>query len=187
MKKLMLLAVMASGMAFGQQKKVSTSQVKWWGYKLAKTEASSHFGTVNVKDASVVLKNNQLAGGNFVLDMNSINATDLEGEYKTKLDEHLKDGDFFEANKFPLASFQITSVSKAGKNGLSNVAGNMTIKGKTQKISFPAKITVSKTGVDFASEKFTIDRQKFGIAYKSTMKDMVIKDDIDLQVSFTAK
>jgi hypothetical protein len=41
--------------------------------------------------------------------------------------------------------------------------------------------------VTFASDKFAIDRQKWDIAYQSAMKDVVVKDDIDLQINFTAK
>ena len=185
-KKLALSLVLVAGLAFGQTKKVVSSDVHWWGYKLVKSEAASHDGTVNVKTGSVVLKKNQLVGGTFVLDMTSINATDLQGEYQQKLNGHLKDGDFFEVDKFPTATFKITSVKKAA-NGKSVVSGTLTAKGKTNAVSFPATISVNKGAVNFVSDKFTIDRQKWDIAYKSTMQDVVVKDDIDLVVKFTAK
>ena len=185
-KKIALALVLVTGLAFGQTKKVVSSDVQWWGYKLAKTEASSHNGTVNVKTGSVVLKNNQLVGGTFVLDMTSINSTDLQGEYQQKLNGHLKTGDFFEVDKYPTATFKITSVKK-GANGKSTVSGTLTAKGKTSAVSFPAKISVANGTVTLASDKFTIDRQKWDIAYKSTMQDVVVKDDIDLVVKVTAK
>ncbi len=90
MKKIFLLAVLASGLSFGQSKKVVSSDVHWWGYKVAKTESSSHDGTVKVKSGNMIMKGNELVGGDFVLDMNSINATDLSGEYQGKLNGHLK-------------------------------------------------------------------------------------------------
>ncbi|WDT69193.1 YceI family protein [Cloacibacterium sp. TD35] len=186
MKKIALALVLVSGLAFGQAKKVVSSDVHWWGYKLAKTEASSHDGTVNVKNGTVVVKNNSLVGGTFVLDMTSINATDLQGEYQQKLNGHLKTGDFFEVDKYPTATFKITSVKK-GANGKSVVTGNLTAKGKTNVVSFPAKISVKSGVVTLESDKFTIDRQKWDIAYKSTMQDVVVKDDIDLVVKLTAK
>ena len=37
------------------------------------------------------------------------------------------------------------------------------------------------------SDKFTFDRQKFGIAYASAAKDVVVKDDIDMIINITAK
>jgi polyisoprenoid-binding protein YceI len=188
MKKIFLLAVLAGGLAFGQTKKVIASDVHWWGYKVAKSEASSHNGTVNVKSGDMVMKGNQLVGGSFVLDMTSITSTDLTGEYQTKLNSHLKTGDFFEVEKYPTATFKITSVKKNNdKIYNSLVSGNLTVKGKTNPISFPAKINYSKGVVSLVSNKFTFDRQKFDVAYKSTMQDVFVKDDIDMLVKVTAK
>lgn len=185
-KKLSLALVLASGLAIGQSKKVVSSDVHWWGYKVVKSEASSHDGTVNVKSGVVTLKNNQLIGGSFVLDMTTINAVDLQGEYQQKLNGHLKNGDFFEVDKFPTATFKITSVKK-GAQGKSIVTGNLTAKGKTNVVSFPATLSVSNGTVSLVSDKFTIDRQKWDIAYKSAMQDVVVKDDIDLVVKISAK
>ncbi|MCJ8497950.1 YceI family protein [Chryseobacterium salipaludis] len=188
MKKLLFAAVLASGLAFGQTKKVTDSNVQWWGYKLAKTETSSHFGLLNVKSGEVVLKNNQVAGGTFVLDMNSINATDVTGESKQKLDGHLKSGDFFETDKFPTAVYKITSVKKNNSKAFPyKVNGNLTVKGKTNAVSFPAKIALNNGVFTLTSDKFSFDRQKFGVNYKSSLKDAVIKDDIDMMISITAK
>jgi polyisoprenoid-binding protein YceI len=188
MKKIFLLAVLAGGLTFGQSKKVVASDVHWWGYKVAKSEASSHDGTVKVKSGDMVMKGNNLVGGSFVLDMTSINATDLTGEYQQKLNGHLKNGDFFEVEKFPTASFKITSVKKnSDKIYNSLVTGNLTVKGKTNTITFPAKIAYSKGVVSLVSEKFSFDRQKFDVAYKSTMQDVFVKDDIEMLVKVTAK
>ncbi|MBL1222914.1 YceI family protein [Chryseobacterium sp. L7] len=188
MKKIFLLAVVASGLAFGQSKKVVASDVHWWGYKVAKSEASSHDGTVKVKSGDMIMKGNNLVGGSFVLDMTSINATDLSGEYQQKLNGHLKNGDFFEVEKFPTASFKITSVKKnSDKIYNSLVTGNLTVKGKTSAITFPAKISYSKGVVSLVSEKFSFDRQKFDVAYKSTMQDVFVKDDIEMLVKVSAK
>ncbi|WBV60316.1 YceI family protein [Chryseobacterium camelliae] len=188
MKKIFLLAVLAGGLAFGQTKKVVSSDVHWWGYKVAKSEASSHDGTIKVKSGNVVLKGNQVVGGTFVLDMTSINATDLSGEYQQKLNGHLKNGDFFEVEKFPTGTFKITSVKKNNdKTYNSLVTGNLTVKGKTNAVSFPAKIVIANGAVTIESNKFSFDRQKFDVAYKSTMQDVFVKDDIDMTVKVTAK
>lgn len=188
MKKLLLLAVLAGGLAFGQTKKVTSSDVHWWGYKIAKTEASSHDGKVNVKSGDIVLKNGAVVGGTFVLDMTSINATDLSGEYQTKLNGHLKNGDFFEVEKYPTATYKITSVKKnSNKNYNFVVNGNLTVKGKTNAVSFPAKITSNKGVITLESDKFSFDRQKFDVAYKSTMQDVMVKDDVDMKIKVSAK
>lgn len=109
----------------------------------------------------MVMKGNQLVGGTFVLDMTSINATDLTGEYQQKLNGHLKNGDFFEVEKYPTATFKITGVKKNNDKVYNSlVTGNLTVKGKTSTISFPAKITYANGTVSLASKKFSIDRQK---------------------------
>ncbi|WP_028122032.1 YceI family protein [Epilithonimonas tenax] len=188
MKKVALLAVLVSGLAFGQTKKVTSSDVHWWGYKIAKTEASSHDGTVNVKSGNLVLKNGAVVGGTFVLDMTSLTATDLTGEYQSKLNGHLKNGDFFEVEKFPTATYKITSVKKnTNKDYNFVVNGNLTVKGKTAPVSFPAKITSAKGLVTLESDKFSFDRQKFDVAYKSTMQDVMVKDEVDMKVKISVK
>lgn len=188
MKNLVLAALLAGGLAFGQSKKVTDSKVQWWGYKLAKTEASSHNGYVNVKSGDVIMKGNNIIGGTFHLDMNSINAIDLTGEYQTKLNNHLKNGDFFETDKFPTATYKITAVKKnANKAFPYMIMGNLTAKGKTNPVSFPAKISLNNGVLNIVSDKFSFDRQKFGIAYASAMKDVVVKDEIDMIINVTAK
>jgi polyisoprenoid-binding protein YceI len=188
MKKLALLALVVGNFAFGQTKKVVGSEINWWGYKIAKTEASSHNGKVNLKSGNIVMKGNQVVGGTFVLDMTSLTSTDLSGEYQTKLNNHLKTGDFFEVEKYPSATYTITSVKKNDDKIYNyTVNGNLTVKGKTNMVSFPAKIAYSKGVVSLVSNKFSFDRQKFDVAYKSTMQDVLVKDDIDMLVKVTAK
>jgi len=188
MKKVLLLAVLVSGLAFGQTKKLTSSDVHWWGYKIAKTEASSHDGTVKVKSGNLVLKNGAVVGGTFVLDMTSLTSTDLSGEYQGKLNGHLKNGDFFEVEKFPTATYKITSVKKnTNKDYNFVVNGNLTVKGKTAPVSFPAKITSANGVVTLESDKFSFDRQKFDVAYKSTMQDVMVKDEVDMKVKISVK
>lgn len=188
MKKLALLALFAAGFAFGQTKKVISSDIHWWGYKVAKTDASSHDGTVNLKSGAIVMNGKNIVGGTFVLDMNSITATDVTGERQTKLNEHLKNGDFFEVEKYPTAVYKITSVKKNSNSEYGyTVNGNLTVKGKTNAVSFPANITENKGVVTIQSDKFSWDRQKFDVAYKSSMKDVVVKDDVDMTIKVTAK
>lgn len=188
MKKIFLLAVLASGLAFGQAKKVVSSDVHWWGYKVAKSQASSHDGIITVKSGNIVMKGSEIAGGSFVLDMNSINATDVSGEMQGKLNGHLKNGDFFEVEKFPTATFKITSVKKNNDKTYNRIInGNLTVKGKTNPVSFPANVTVKDGAVTLTSDKFSFDRQKFDVAYKSSMKDVFVKDEIEMTVKVSAK
>ncbi len=188
MKKVLLGLVLVSGLSFGQVKKVATSKVNWWGYGVMKSEASSHNGTVTLKSGELTLKKNSVVGGKFVLDMNSINAADVSGEMQKKLNAHLKNGDFFEVEKFPTATFVITNVKKNNdKKFNSKITGKLTIKGKTNVVSFPANVVVKDGSISLQSELFTFDRQKFDVVYQSSMKDMVIKDEVGVKVELIAK
>ena len=97
-----------------------------------------------------------------------------------KLTAHLKSPDFFEAKRYPEAKFE-TSEVKLTKNG-HMVTGNLTIRGKTKKVSFPAEIGVESSGLKLAA-KFKIDRNDWGISYGKGM----INDEVDLVVDVSAK
>ena len=86
----------------------------------------------------------------------------------------------------------ITPIKGAAKDAENaTIAGDMTIKGITQRISFPAKVGV-KDGVAAASGKVTIDRTKFGLRYGSktffdSIGDKAIYDTFDLSFNVIAK
>ena len=71
------------------------------------------------------------------------------------------------------------------------IAGDLTIKGVTQRISFPAKAGV-KGDIASATGKVTIDRTKFGLKYGSksffeSIGDKAIYDNFDLTFNVIAK
>ncbi|MFC6268653.1 YceI family protein [Frigoriflavimonas asaccharolytica] len=186
MKYLILIATFFTTFAMAQNKKVTSSTINWWGYKVAKTAASSHTGTIDLKSGYFVVKGKSVTGGSFVFDMNSLTSTDLSGGTLEKFNGHLKNGDFFETEKFPLASYVITSISKSNNAAFPfMINGNLTVKGITKKVSFPAKLTLGKV-LTLESDKFSFNRQDFNVEYQSAMKDVVIKNDIDMKINLTA-
>ena len=188
MKNLVAVALLAGGMMFGQSKKVSNSNVQWFGYKLIKTEASTHNGVLNLTAGDVMMKGNNIVGGTFDLDMTSINATDLSGENQARLNNQLKIGDFFDTEKFPRATYKITSVKKNNSKEFPfMVYGNLTAKDKTNPVAFPAKITLNSGVLNIVSDKFSFERKKFGIAYTSATRDVIINDEIDMIINVSAK
>ena len=54
--------------------KTSESQVTWKGYKVG----GSHEGTISLKSGALEFDGEKLVGGEFVVDMTSINTTDLK-------------------------------------------------------------------------------------------------------------
>lgn len=169
--------------------KVNTTEstINWTGTKIV---GGGHNGTIAIKEGSLDIdKKGVLKGGSFVIDMNSMACTDLTGEYKGKLEGHLKSDDFFSVATFPEASFKSTNIVSNG-NGKFTVTGDITIKGKTETISFDA--TLSEEGKNYvATAMITIDRSKFDVRYGSgsffdNLGDKAISDDFTLDVKLVA-
>lgn len=174
----------------------ATSKVMWEGTK----PTGAHNGTVDVSQGTVSVKDGKVTGGKFKLDMNTITVLDLEGDGKTDLEGHLKglgEGDsadhFFNVNKYPTATFEITKVTGLSGNAEANslVYGNLTMKDVTKQVSFKANIKADANGVTVETPQFTIDRTQWNIKYGSKsifpdLKDKFINDDLGLKIVLTA-
>lgn len=155
--------------------KKDKSTVVWKGYKVT----GSHFGGISIASGNLIFDDNKLAGGEFVIDMTSITVKDLEGEYKGKLEDHLKSDDFFGVSTYKTAKLVFTNVEVDGKNAY-KVTGDLTIKGKTNPITFNLSVYGNK-----ANATLKIDRSKYDVKYGSTaffdnLKDKAIYDEFDL-------
>ena len=177
----LILALAFGAMAFTTpvKKKVDTSKssIKWKGEKVTGT----HYGTLKFQEGWLEMNDNGISGGEFVVDMTTIEVTDLKGESKGKLEGHLKSDDFFGVKNYPTATLKITSATKAD-NGFA-VKGNITIKKNTEPISF----NLMDNGDGTHSAKLVIDRSKFDVRYGSgsffdNLGDKTIYDDFELDV-----
>lgn len=167
---------------------VSASKVNWKGYKVTGT----HEGTVNVRKGELQFKQGVLTGGSFEVDMTSITCSDMQGEYATKLINHLKSEDFFNAAKHPTAKFEITkAVAYGTTSGNYKITGNLTIKEATKPLKFNAIVT-QNAGQLAAEAKIIVDRSEFDVQYGSgsffeSLGDKTIYDEFDLNVKLVAK
>lgn len=111
------------------------------------------------------------------IEMNSV-FTDADG-----LTKHLQDGDFFDVAKFPKSSFISSKIVPDAAKGAGNytVTGDLTMRGTTKTITFPAKITVDADKVGVESE-FVINRKDFGIVYAGKADDL-IRDDVVMKLN----
>ncbi len=168
--------------------KPEASNIEWFAEKVT----GKHNGTVALKSGKIALEDGMLKGGNFVVDMTSIKVTDLEGEYATKLEGHLKSPDFFNIEDHNTASFEITDVKPADEDKFNTrIKGNLTIKGITHPIDFPAKVEV-KNGNFAAYGEMIIDRAKYDVRYGSgsffdDLGDKTIYDEFTMKVSIGAQ
>lgn len=181
LKSVAVLAIAVATSAFvdtvSKEVKVENSEVTWKGYKVT----GSHYGTVALKSGSLEFKGDVLVGGEFVVDMSTIESTDLSGEDKDQLDGHLKSDDFFGVEKYPTAILKITKVTPSGKNSYA-VVGDLTIKEKTLPIKFDVSVYGNK-----ATANLKIDRSKYDVRYGSgsffdNLGDKTIYDEFDLEV-----
>ncbi len=170
----------------------SSTTVTWTGSK----PTGQHTGTFKVTDGTLLVKDNTLTGGSFTINILSLSNIDMaaDAENKGKLEGHLKSPDFFDAEKFPTAKFEITSVepyvadsASAVKDATHLVKGNLTLKDSTKNISFPAKITVD-ANTAAASADFNIDRTLWGMNYKGpeNPQDWVIKKEVNIKLDVRA-
>lgn len=105
------------------------------------------------------------------------------------LHKHLLSPDFFDAAQFPESSFVSSSIKEAAGDGgtTHEITGDLTLHGRTNTITFPAKVEVSDAAATGNAE-FKIDRKLWGIEYPG-MKDDLIKDEVllSLQLTFPRK
>ena len=165
---------------------LSASGIHWKGFK----PGGGHHGTISLKKGTLMLRDNAITGGNFVVDMNSIVCEDLEdAESNGKLVGHLKSPDFFDVEKYPEGVFTITSVNGSGDQ--LNVTGNLTLKDVTKSITFPAMVSGSGP-YTVTVPAFTIDRTQWNVNYGSknifkNLKDQFINDEIEISVKIVTE
>ncbi|PZX49551.1 YceI-like domain-containing protein [Algoriphagus ratkowskyi] len=165
----------------------SDSKITWMGYK----PTGQHIGVIPATTGTVTVNGTEVTGGTFTFDITALEIHDLEAgsEDHGKLHGHLQSDDFFDAANHPTATFEITSVEPfsaddevtneeefASENTPKSnselapatpnywVSGNLTMRGTTKNIKFPAAINVAN-GVVTTKAGFNIDRTDWGLAY----------------------
>lgn len=169
---------------------VAASTFKWH----AKKVTGAHSGTVNFGSGTISFLNNLLAKAVIIMDMKTIEVTDLTGEYHDKLVNHLKGEDFFSVQKYNTAVLTVKSASPiagaaAGSENYTIVA-DLTIKGITKEVLFSAMISVNAKQV-IVNADFDIDRTDFDIRYSSGkffegLGDKAIMDKFNIKVRVVA-
>lgn len=172
---LMILVFAVSAQTFTFD--TSKSELKWTGKKVG----GAHDGKIELKQGQLVLDNNRVSSGIFVIDMTTITNDDLSGNMQTQLVNHLKSDDFFSVETFPTATLELKS-STPLQNGKATIKGDLTIKGITHPIEFEG----TKTGNTFTGE-ITVDRSKYNVRYGSgsffqNLGDNLIYDNFTLEV-----
>ncbi|GEM_PF-3467303 len=145
------------------------SVVNWKGSML---KMKSHTGTLKVTGGKVLLVGGEILSGGFTVDMTSMAATDYNYDSKNtsdKLISHLSSKEFFEVDKYPIAS-----IIFSGQN-----MGSLSIKNQTHKESFKNFGVLRQNETVTLRANMTINRQRYGVTY-SGLADKPIDDAIEL-------
>lgn len=181
----------ASGTQFSVD--TSDSRVRFTGNGVGK----NHKGKFKVSEGNVAIANNQITGGSFIINVKSMDLDEKGGMFDDKLRPHLMSGDFFDAEKFNTALFEITDVKPYDVTDKDTtvvdganftVSGNLTLKGVTKNISFPAKVDLDGNTLK-AKADFDIDRTQWQMNYGNdkTLGDKFISEKVNIELDLKAK
>jgi polyisoprenoid-binding protein YceI len=156
----------------------SDSKVSWVGSKVT----GKHDGGFATFTGTVDLVDGAPEKSKVTVD---IDAASLTSDQE-KLTGHLKSPDFFDVAKNPKATFASTEIRKGGDKGATHtVTGNLTIKGITKSVTFPATIQVAGDSANVNAE-FAINRRDFQLNYAGMPNDL-IRDDVVIKLAIKGK
>ncbi|NUM87920.1 MAG: YceI family protein [Bdellovibrionales bacterium] len=190
MKCVLALALaLATPTAFAANEKLSVKAAESSLHWLGKKVTGQHEGTIDLKSGTLEMKDGMVVGGSFTVDMTSLKVIDIQDPADNgKLTGHLKSDDFFSVAKNQRSTFKITKVEGDGESV--TVTGDLTIKGVTHPISFPAKVMRQGKRVE-ATASFPVDRTKYGIRYGSpsffnNLGDKAINNEFQVSLKLVA-
>ncbi|MFC2273724.1 MAG: YceI family protein [Capnocytophaga granulosa] len=179
-KILSIIALFVAAVAMGQVKKLhlQASNLQWEAKKVV---GAGHKGTLTFSAGEFTYKNNELVGGSFVVDMNTLTVTDedMDAKGKAKLEGHLKSDDFFAVKKFPTATLKLKTVTKTQAGY--KAEGDLTIKGITK----PVTVELLRTAAEGFASTVVINRTQYDIKYGSgsffsNLGDKAIEDNFTI-------
>ncbi len=170
---------------------IETSNIEWIGAR----PASQHNGIVGLKDGHLKIINGEIAGGEFVIDLENIVILDITDPVRNaRLKRHLESDDFFDVPNHPVAVFEITGVSKKDipdNESIHEITGNLLMRGINRSITFDASVEITEEQINARSVQFLIDRTEWGVNYQSktvfaNIVDNFILDELALVINLKA-
>ncbi|MBC9910520.1 YceI family protein [Chitinophaga varians] len=172
----------------------SACLIEWIGTK----PTGKHHGTLRLSGGAIYVKDSLITGAQLVINMHTLQNIDLAGDsaMKNKLERELKSSSFFDVEKFPTATFEMTGINSyypaVGeevelKDATHVISGNLTLKNVTKNISFPARISIDSHHLT-AVANFNIDRTLWGINYRAdkSLQDKLINSQVNIGFHISA-
>ena len=160
------------------------SVVTWKGSSVE----GAHTGYVYISKGELMIENGHLMGGTVEVNMNKIEDNNHDND--NNLINHLKSPDFFDVKKFPVSTIAITRVDSMNGEHI-KVTGNLTIKGITHPVTFPANMKREIGGIVKVDGSLVIDRTRWDVRYNSgkfydNLADKTISDSIEFNMKIVA-
>lgn len=161
------------------------SFIEFYGTK----PTGGHRGRFAISQGAISVQEGKVNSGNFEIDVKSMLCTDADTNGASKLIGHLLSSDFFNADSFPKAKFEITSVSavEGDSTATHKISGNLTLKDSTKNVDIPAKVSIAD-GKLTATAIFQIDRTQWGMHYGNDegLKDKFIRPNVEIRFDIKA-
>ena len=140
--------------------KSAQSQIDWFGRKVT----GPHNGITDVKAGTLIFNDDQLAGGQFVIDTQSIQIFDInDPATNAQFSGHLASDDFFSSEQFPEATLEMYHIEPR-QDGSYHIEGDLTIKGVTHTVGLDAQVAHVGDAVT-ATGRITVDRTKYNMMF----------------------
>jgi polyisoprenoid-binding protein YceI len=175
---------------------VDNSNVTWSGKKPL-IEGYINTGSMDLKSGLIEIDNGVITG-EMLIDMNTLSVWDTPAKpgKEDMLESHLKGQGWFNVEEFPEAKFvlkEVTPQADVENTFMYDVKGDLTMKGETHELLFPALIySDSADGLTHASASLEFDRTKWGITAGSgsvfdNLADNVVDDMVALSFTLVAE
>jgi len=155
----------------------------WVTWEVRHFGTSTYRGRFDKKEGEVTIDRAAKTGKvTLTIDLTSVD-TGVE-----HLNHHLQEADFFDAEKYPTATF-VGQEFRFDGDGVSQVSGQLTLKGRTQPVTLKASgfncyqnpmLKREVCGGDFSA---TIQRSKWGVSYGAPFP---VGDDVNLLIEVEA-
>lgn len=160
---------------------IAESKIDWRATEMRGTIRRT--GKISFNDGYFLTTDNGIAGGKFIVDMETMDVTDVpihEKIARKNLIDHLKSDDFFNAALYPVSTLEITSVEKLETDSL-KISGNLTIREIAKNIEFFAR-----QKENYFTTNFTFNRFDWNIAYEGSWPDKTLVDkEVELSISIS--
>ncbi len=156
---------------------VEKSKLEWRSTKIT----GEHNGLVKIQEGYVLIADDKIIGGEFVIDMKSISVLDTDDKEKQKdIVDDISGKTFFNVKEFPTAKFIIKGYS----DGF--LLGDLTIKEITVSVKFKTPFKIINKSFIAKTVPFNIDRRKWKLELNNWIKEVAVDNPLEFNVYIQA-